>query len=89
MNSHTNLPVLRVTDKVLAYMGSRARVVTEYHTPGSIGLRTITYHWIDEAHPENGGWPAGSVTRKTIKGDGRYATGPKAFEIISPEELIA
>lgn len=85
MSANINRPVLRITDKVMAYMGSRARVVTEFHDKSRVGLRTITFTWIDQAHPENGGWPAGSTTRKVIKGDGRKAD----FQIIEPEELIA
>lgn len=85
MSAINNRPVLRVTDKIVAYMGSRARVVTEYHEKSPVGLRTITFIWIDEAHPSNGGWPAGSTTRKVIKGDGRKAN----FQIIEPEEIVA
>ena len=78
-------PVVKITTKFLAYMGSRAYVTVEHHDRNRVGLRTITVQWIDAATEENGGWPAGSVTRKVIKGDGRLAD----FQVIEAEELIS
>lgn len=85
-----NLPLVSVEKpKSLTYLGARAIVTVEHHDKSRVGLRTITTQWIDDATAENGGWPAGSVTRKTIKGDGRYVAGPKACEVIVPEALVA
>lgn len=82
----TNLPLVKVEKpRTLTYLGARAVVLVEHHDTKSSGLRTITTEWIDDADPRNGGWPAGSVTRRTVKGDGRRDD----FEVIIPEALVA
>lgn len=81
-----NLPLVSIEKpRSLTYLGARAIVTTEHHDKNRVGLRTITTEWIDDATPENGGWPAGTVTRKTVKGDGRKAD----FEVIHAEAVVA
>jgi len=81
-----NLPLVRIEKpRSLSYLGARAVVTVEHHDKKRNGLRTITTQWIDDADPRNGGWPAGSVTRKTIEGDGRTDD----FRIVHAEALVA
>lgn len=81
-----NLPIVSIEKpKSLTYLGARAIVTTEHHDKSRLGLRTITTEWIDDATIENGGHPAGTVTRKAVKGDGRRAD----FEVIVPEGVVA
>lgn len=89
MSRHTPRPLVKTTTKDLTYLGARARVITEHHDSSPIGLRTITTEWIDDATEHNGGHAAGTVTRRVIKGDGRYASGPKACEVIEPEWIVS
>lgn len=70
------------------WLESRGISTTTYHQTSNIGLRTSVLEWVDEAHVKNGGWPAGTKTRKVVKGDGRYHSGPKAFQIIEPEVIM-
>ncbi len=81
-----NLPLVRVEKpRNLTYLGRRAVVTVEHHDKKRCGLRTITVEHIDEAAPENGGWPAGSVTRRTVEGDGQTAN----FRVVHAEALVA
>ena len=81
-----NLPIVSIEkSRVLTYLGSRARVLVEHHDKKRTGLRTITVEYIDDADPRNGGWSAGTVTRRTVKGDGQTAD----FEVIVPEAVVA
>lgn len=82
----TNLPLVSIErPRDLTYLGRRARVTVEHHDKKRAGLRTITVEHIDDADPRNGGWAAGSVTRRTVKGDGQTVD----FEIVIPEALVA
>jgi hypothetical protein len=82
------LPLISIEPrKTLTYLGRRAAVLVEHHDKSRTGLRTITTEYIDEAAPENGGWSAGSVTRRTIKGDAWRK--PESFEVIIEEALVA
>lgn len=81
-----NLPLVSVEKpRTLSYLGARAVVTVEHHDRKRNGLRTITVEHIDDAAPENGGWPAGSVTRRTVEGDGRT----DAFRVVIAEALVA
>lgn len=81
-----NLPLVSIEKpRTYTYLGARAVVTVEHHNSRRVGLRTITMEWIDDAAPENGGWPASTVTRKTVRGDGRRAD----FEVIVPEAVVA
>lgn len=79
----------RTTTKRVTYLGRRAVVMTEYHDSSPIGLRTITTEWIDDATAENGGHKAGTVTRAVVKGDGRYASGAKAWTVVEPLRVVS
>lgn len=80
------LPLVSIEkERNLTYLGRRARVLVEHHDKKRTGLRTITTEWIDEADPRNGGWPAGSVVRTTIKGDGQTSN----FEVVHEAALVA
>ena len=82
----TNLPLVRIEKpRTLSYLGRRAVVTVEHHDKKRNGLRTITVEHIDDAAPENGGWPAGSVTRRIVEGDGQTAD----FRVVIPEALVA
>lgn len=81
-----NLPLVSIEKpRSLSYLGRRAVVTVEHHDKKRDGLRTITVEHIDDADPRNGGWAAGTVTRRTVKGDGRKVD----FEIIVPEAVVA
>lgn len=86
MSTTTQRPVVKIDVRTLTYLGARAEVTTIHHDKSRDGLRTVRMHWIDEATPENGGWPAGTTTEKVIKGNGWK--GPK-FEIIEAEKVVA
>lgn len=62
------LPVRNAT-----YFGRRAQV-KEIRQAGAHGVREIRMHWIDDADPKNGGYPAGTITSKTIKGNALTGT---------------
>lgn len=82
----TNLPLVSIEKpRDLTYLGRRARVTVEHRDKKRAGLRTITTEWIDDADPRNGGWAAGSVTRKTVEGDGRTSD----FRVVIEEALVA
>lgn len=82
----TNLPLVRIEKpRNLSYLGRRAVVTVEHHDKKRNGLRTITVEHIDDADPRNGGWPAGSVTRRTVEGDGQTAD----FRVVIAEALVA
>lgn len=87
--STTTRPVVKTTMHVRTYLGARAVVHTEHHDSSSAGLRTITTEWIDDATAENGGYKAGTVTRRVIKGDGRYVEGPKACIVVEAEAIVS
>lgn len=83
------LPVVKIVTRHLTYLGARAETTTIHHDKSRLGLRTVRMRWIDDASPENGGWPAGTITEKTIKGDGWRGAGRTAFEVIVPERVVA
>ena len=85
----TPRPLVKAVTRRLTYLGARAVVLTEHHDKSHIGVRTITTEWLDDADPRNGGHKAGTVTRRVIKGDGRYIAGPKAFVEVEPERIIS
>lgn len=87
--SSDELPVVKIVTRVLTYLGARAETTTIHHDKSRNGLRTVRMHWIDDATPENGGWPAGTTTEKTIKGDGWRGSGRTAFAVIIPEWVVA
>jgi hypothetical protein len=65
-------PVKRTETKDLTYLGRRARTTTNYYQSNRTGLREIVTEYIDDADERNGGWPAGTITRRVVKGDGRH-----------------
>lgn len=79
-SSHDSAP------KRVEYFGRRV-IVTETLLEGTdpLGLREVTYLWLDDADERNGGHPAGTRTRKVIKGDGRK----KNFQVIEPETVVS
>lgn len=80
------LPIVSIEKpRTLSYLGRRAVVTVEHHDKKRNGLRTITTEHIDDAAPENGGWLAGTTTRRTVEGDGRTPD----FRIVTPEALVA
>lgn len=86
----TARPVVKIEGpKVYTYLGARAEVTTIHHDKSRMGLRTVRMRWIDEASPENGGWPAGTTTERVIKGDGWRGQGRTAFEVIEAEKVVA
>ena len=84
MSNVTEYPVVKTSRRRLTYMGSRAIVTEIRHQSKSTGLRTVYREWIDDATPENGSHPAGTITREVIKGDGRG----DGFEIIEPLTVV-
>lgn len=66
------------------YLGRRTRVTENRYEKNRLGLREVIFEHIDEADPANGGWAAGTVTRKVIRGDGRKPN----FETLEAEHLI-
>lgn len=70
---------------VATWLGSEAASLQTHHDSNNIGDRTCRMIWFEEASPENGGWPAGSVIEKRIKGDGWRG---KNFQTIVEEHRI-
>lgn len=83
------LPVISTVTRSLTYFGRRAAVTTEHHDKSRVGLRTISTVWLDNADERNGSYPAGTITMKTVKGDGRIVSGPSAFVVVKPETILA
>jgi hypothetical protein len=54
----------------VTYLGKRAEV-WEDREGGQYGRRTIFTRWIDASGAGNGNYPAGTVTARTVEGDGR------------------
>lgn len=82
-------PVVKVVTRSLTYFGSRAKVTTTHHDKSGLGLRTVVTEWIDAAKPENGGHPAGTVTRTVIQGDGWKGAGRTAFIRVEPLTVVS
>ncbi len=76
---------MKTTTRKLTYLGRKASVTTTYHGGSATGLRTIETTWIDQADEANGGYPAGTVTTETVRGDGRKPN----FEVVSPVTVKA
>lgn len=71
-----------ITRKTI-YLGARAEV-KEIRQGGPTGEREIRIRWIDPAVGQVIEWPAGTVTSRTVKGDGRK----NSFVVIVPEHAI-
>lgn len=80
----TPRPIVRTQVIERTWLGSRAIQATDHHDTNPVGLRTITVRWLDDAHEQNGGHPAGTVTRTVVKGDGRKPN----FEVIEPQVVV-
>ena len=80
------LPIVKIDAPIVrTYLGARAEVQETHHDKSRIGLRTIVTRWIDDADPRNGGYRAGTTTRRVVKGDGRL----DSFVIVEPETIVA
>lgn len=64
----------KTTTRKVTYLGRRAEV-TEIRTGGPTSEREVQTRWIDDAHERNGGYPAGTVTSRTITGNFTKGTG--------------
>jgi len=62
------MPTRRVT-----YLGSRCDV-KEIRQAGANGEREFRMRWVDAADPRNGGYPAGTITSKTVTGNALKGT---------------
>lgn len=67
----------------VTYLGRRAQV-WEYRTAGPASERTVFVRWIDDAHERSGGYPAGTVTAKVVKGNFKKGTG----EVLVPTYVV-
>ncbi|QGZ17197.1 hypothetical protein HYQ19_gp098 [Arthrobacter phage DrYang] len=79
-------PAVKTTRNEVTYFGRRCVVTTIQHEANPMGLRTIRTEWVDAADPRNGGWAAGTVAEKVVKGDGRDAS---TFEVLTPEHMVS
>lgn len=61
------------TTRQVTYLGRRAMVKTIYKA-GEHGEREFRILHVDEADPQNGGWPAGTVTSRTVIGNALKGT---------------
>jgi hypothetical protein len=66
------------------YLDERAVTVTVRHDSRRVGVRTIITLWLDDANPKNGGYKAGTVTHRIVKGDGRTPD----FETLSDARVM-
>lgn len=55
--------------RALTYLGRRCQM-WEIRKAGPAGERYVFTRWIDDADPRNGGWAAGTITVRRIKGNG-------------------
>lgn len=60
------------------------RRVVQTETKMAGGFRQVLTYYVDDADERNGGWPAGSTTLRTLKGDARRGTLQEAH----PTKLI-
>jgi hypothetical protein len=63
------------------YLGRRAEVTTLHLASDPLGIRVVSTRWIDDAAPENGGHPAGTIVKIVCRGDGREDD----FEVFATE----
>lgn len=77
-------PTIKTTKRDLTYFDARVTTTTIHHDKGRAGLRTVYMEWHDDADPRNGSHPAGTITRKVIKGDGRRDD----FQVIEDETVV-
>lgn len=77
--------VVRTGVHHVTYLGARAIVTTQYHEQNVDGLRTVTIQWIDAAIGQPVEHPAGTVTRRVIRGDGRCVG---TFTVVEAETVI-
>lgn len=77
---------MKTKPKQVTYLGARAEVWTEYDKGVTYryGERAEFTRWIDAATPENGGFPAGTVTRRRVKGDPYKPT----FQILEARVVV-
>ncbi|AIZ01777.1 hypothetical protein ArV1_090 [Arthrobacter phage vB_ArtM-ArV1] len=80
------LPVVKSVVREITYYGARCINTTTHHDKSATGLRTVRMEWLDNADPKNGGWEAGTVTEKLIKGDAWR--NPAKFVELVPEHVI-
>lgn len=73
-----------ITTRSYTYLGRRAEVTTIGSQ--ALGRREIITRWIDDADERNGGWAAGTITTRTVKGDGWRGRVP--FETIHAERVM-
>lgn len=67
-------------------LGCRAESM-EVRRGGPKGVRVVFTKWVDAADQRSGGYAAGTVTVKVIKGDGRDVSGVLlADEVVVPSE---
>lgn len=82
------MDAIKTTTRTYTYMGSRAVVTIENFDSSALGLRRITMEWLDDAPQEHGGFAAGTITTQLVKGDGRLADNPKAFQVIEALSVV-
>jgi len=88
MNTNS-LPIVKSVARELVYFGRRVRVVANHHDSNPYGLRTVRFEWIDEADSRNGGYPAGTIVRKLMSGDGRVRLDdPRVLTILDEEVTL-
>lgn len=71
MTTTTTAP--RVTrSKNVTYLGVPAKVWDVLKNSNRLGERVSLIRWVGASGPENGDHPAGTVTARHMRGDGRY-----------------
>ena len=73
--------VTKVED--LAYLGRRVQQY-EIRDGGSDSPRWVYTYYVDDADPRNGGYPAGSATKRRIRGNALRGT----FKELEPRTAI-
>lgn len=73
----------KVIVRNLAYFDRRVQQ-KEIREAGASGVREIRTCWIDDADERNGGYPAGTVVSRTIKGNFFRGTG----EVLVAEHVV-
>lgn len=72
--------------KETLYLGRRAITQSLNLTKSSTGLRVVIYRWIDSAHPDNGGYKAGTVVLRLMSGS--FLRNPRTFNLIETDVLV-
>jgi hypothetical protein len=84
MSNHEPRPIVKTVTRKLTYFGTACVQVTEHHDKKATGLRTIRTEWLGKADERNGGYDAGTVTERVVRGDGRL----ESFEVVEATRVV-